>query len=71
MIKLQLVPPLIQYGIEEYKYESGDKNVYTCELDPMEDVEKFDEDKGSRGHPGPKTHKLAAEKLYAFIKNPC
>ena len=71
MVKLELVPPLIQYGVEEYKYESGDKNIYTIELDPMEDVEKIDEDKGSRGHPGFKTHKLAAEKLYYFIKNPC
>lgn len=70
MIILKLIPPLIQYGVEEYKYESGDKNVYTLELDPMENVEKLDEDKGSRGHPGPKTHKLAAEKLYDFIQNP-
>ena len=71
MVKLKLIPPLIQYGVEEYKYESGDKNVYTFELDPMEDVEKLDEDKGSRGHPGLKTHKLAAEKLCDFIKDPC
>ena len=71
MIKLQLVPPLIQYAVEEYIFESGDKNVFTLELDAMEDVEVYDEDKGSRGHPGPKTHKLAANKLCSFIKNPC
>ena len=71
MVKLELVPPLIQYGVEEYMFESGDKKVYTMELDSMDDVEKFDEDKGSRGHPGPKTHKLAANKLYDFIQNPC
>ena len=29
----------------------------------MEKVEKNVEDKGSRGHPGKKVHKLAAEKL--------
>ena len=71
MIKLKLVPPLIQVGIEEYIFESQDKKVYTLELDSMEDVEKEDEDKGSRGHPGPKTHKLAALKIIDFIKNPC
>ena len=71
MIKLQLVPPLIQLGIEEYKYESGDKKVYTIELDPMEDVEKLEEEKGSRGHPGLKTHRLAAKKLCEFINNLC
>lgn len=70
MINIKLVPPLIQYGIEEYKYESGDKNVYTLELDCMDDVERLDEEKGSRAHPGFKTHKLAAEKLCEFIKNP-
>ena len=71
MIKLQLVPPLIQIGVEEYIFESGDKRVYTLELDAMEDVEKLEEDKGSRGHPGLKTHLLAAYKLSDFIKNPC
>ena len=71
MIKLQLVPPLIQIAVEEYIFESGDKRVYTLELDAMEDVEKLEEDKGSRGHPGPKTHLLAAYKLSDFIKNPC
>ena len=71
MIKLQLVPPLIQIAVEEYIFESGDKRVYTLELDAMEDVEKLEEDKGSRGHPGPKTHLLAAYKLTDFIKNPC
>jgi len=34
----------------------------------MSEVEITEEDKGSRGHPGPKTHKLAAEKLTKFIK---
>ena len=71
MCKLQLVPPLIKSGVEEYKSESGDNNVYTIELDSMEDVEILDEDKGSRGHPGLKTHKLAATKLYNFIKAHC
>ena len=71
MIKLKLVPPLILIGVEEYMFESGDEKVYTLELDSMEDVEILDEEKGSRGHPGPKTHRLAAIKLSDFIKNPC
>jgi lysophospholipase L1-like esterase len=70
MVKIELVPPLIQYGVEEYKFESGDKKVFTLELDSMEDVEKFEDEKGSRAHPGFKTHKLAANKLCDFIKNP-
>ena len=71
MVKLQLVPPLILYGVEEYMYESGDKKVYTLELEPMDEIEKTEEEKGSRGHPGFKTHKIAAEKICDFIKNPC
>ncbi len=67
MIKLDLVPPLIQSAIEEYMEESGDQRVCTLELDSMEMVEKLAEDKGSRGHPGPKTHRLAAMKLSDFI----
>ena len=70
MCKIKLVPPLIQFGVEEYKYESGDKKVYTIELDGMEDVEKLEEEKGSRGHPGFKTHRIAAKKLCDFINNP-
>ncbi|MCR4735253.1 MAG: SGNH/GDSL hydrolase family protein [Treponema sp.] len=69
MIKLDILPPVIQAAVDSYKAESGDKNLFTLELDAMEDVEKLPEDKGSRGHPGPKTHKLAAEKLYSFIKD--
>ena len=68
MIKLKTLPPYILKGIDEFKNENSDSNVFALELDAMEDVEKNDEDKGSRGHPGPKTHKLAAEKLTAFLK---
>lgn len=69
MIKLTMLPDFILQGIEDYKKLTGDKKVYSLELDAMEDVEVCDEDKGSRGHPGPKTHKLAAEKIYNFIQN--
>ena len=68
MLKLVAVPEYITAGIEEYKTECGDKNVFLLELDSMEDLEVNPEDKGSRGHPGPKTHKAAAEKLFKFIK---
>lgn len=69
MIPLDIVPSLIWEGIGIYKKESGDNLVYTLELDSMNDVEKEPEDFGSRGHPGPKTHLLAAKKLTAFIKS--
>ena len=68
MIPIDIVPALIQQGIKEYIQESGDNHVYPLELDGMDKLEKSDEDKGSRGHPGPVTHKKAAEKLYEFIK---
>ena len=44
------------------------ENIHILELDSMEDVEKTYEDKGSRGHPGKKVHKLAAEKLEKLIE---
>ncbi len=69
MIKLDIVPSLIAQAVADYKAESGDNQVYTLELEAMEDLEKSDDDKGSRGHPGPLTHKKAAQKLYDFIKN--
>ncbi len=46
---------------------SGDKNIFTLEFESM-DSEVEEEDKGSRGHPGPKTHRLATEKLCQVIK---
>ena len=70
MVKIQLIPPLIQYGVEEYKFESGDKKVFTLELESMDDIEKTEDEKGSRDHPGFITHKFAANKLCDFIKNP-
>lgn len=69
MIKLVVVPSIIQNAINQYKTENQDYQVYFLELPAMEDVEVSDEDKGSRGHPGPKTHKLAAEKLTAFLQS--
>lgn len=68
MIRLSAIPKFIQNAVDDFKTENNDKNVFTLEFDAMEDVEKLPEDKGSRGHPGPKTHKLAAQKLTDFIK---
>ena len=67
MISIDIVPGLIKKGIDEYRKETGDAAVYTLELDSMEAVEKREEDKGSRGHPGLITHKKAAQKLVDFI----
>ena len=69
MISIDVVPALIQQGIKEYIKDSGDMNVYPLELEGMDKLEKADEDKGSRGHPGPLTHKKAAERIYEFIKS--
>lgn len=68
MLKLHLVPGLIEKGVEEYKAESGDKNVYTLELDSIEELEKTPEEKGSRGHPGYKTHHAAAIKIVSSLR---
>ena len=68
MISLDVIPSLIKKGIKEYMAQSGDVNVYSLELEDMNKLEKNDEDKGSRQHPGAITHRKAAEKIYDFIK---
>ena len=69
MLGLQTVPGLVQKGLDAYKAASGDKAVYTLELESLEDLEKLPEEKGSRGHPGAKTHQAAASRIYDFIKS--
>ena len=69
MLGLQTVPGLVQKGVDAYKAASGDKAVYTLELESLEDLEKLPEEKGSRGHPGAKTHQAAASRIYDFIKS--
>ena len=61
MITMNAIPEFISRGIDEYKREANDNKVYLLKLDSMEYVEESLEDKGSRGHPGPKTHRLAAD----------
>ena len=63
MLKLDKIPAILQNAMDDYKKESGDQNVFSLELDAMEDVENHLLDKGSRWHPGPKTHELAAKKI--------
>ncbi|MBO4628458.1 MAG: hypothetical protein J5687_00770, partial [Treponema sp.] len=67
MLPLQTVPALIQKGVDEYKTTTGDQNVYTLELDSLFELEKTPQEKGSRGHPGYKTHQAAASKIVEFI----
>ena len=69
MITMEAIPDFISRGINEYKSEACDEKVHLLKLDSMDYVEESLEDKGSRGHPGPRTHRLAAEKLYRFIKD--
>lgn len=68
MMAIPEVMPAINAGICEYKTISADKNVFTLKFESM-DCEIEEEDKGSRGHPGPKTHKIAARKLVDFINS--
>ena len=68
MIELNLIPECLKIAVTQWKKETGDKNIHILELDSMEKVEINVEDKGSRGHPGKKVHKLAAEKLEKLIE---
>lgn len=63
MLKLEMVPDLIKKGVDEYKAVSGDKKVFTLELESLDDLEKTEEEKGSRCHPGPQTHETAAVRI--------
>ena len=66
---LDKMPALLKKGIDEYKKESGDAAVYALELEDMNKIEKSEEDKGSRGHPGLLSHKKAAMRLVDFIRS--
>lgn len=68
MLKLDRSPAYIRAGIEKYMSETGDARVHALELPDMGELEVLPGDKGSRGHPGPKTHAVAAEKLIELIK---
>lgn len=68
MMTLHAIPDFILQGVQEYKNETNDSCVYTLELDSMDIIEKTNEDKGSRGHPGAVTHKTAAGKIIDFIQ---
>ena len=67
MLSLQTVPALIQKGVDEYKTATGDQNVYMLELDSLFELEKTPQEKGSRGHPGVKTHQAAATKIVELL----
>lgn len=67
MLKLDFMPSIVLKGIKLYKKQTNDKYVYSLKLPSLDKLEFEDEDKGSRFHPGPKTHKVAAEKIVSFI----
>lgn len=67
MMKLKIFPDCLKKAVEQWISETGDKKIRVLELDSMEDLEKTEEDKGSRGHPGKKVHKFAAQKLEKAI----
>ena len=68
LLPLRTVPALIQKAVDEYKAATGDKNVYTLELDSLDELEKTPQEKGSRGHPGYKTHQTAASKIASLLR---
>ena len=67
MIKNDDQTVIMEKGIARYNSETGDKKAWGLKLHSMEE-EVTDEDKGSRGHPGPLTHKNAAASITDFIK---
>lgn len=69
LLSLEFVPALIQKGVDEYKTESADNNIFTLELDSSASLEINHEDKGSREHPGAKTHEAAAVSIAEFIRS--
>lgn len=68
MLSIDKIPAVLSKAIESYKAESKDSNVYSFELQGMEKLEVSEDDKGSRGHPGPATHKASAKAIVEFIK---
>lgn len=67
MIDLGEMSSYIEKGVRKYIEESGDQKTDWMVLPSMNE-EKADEDKGSRGHPGPLTHRQAALKLIDYIR---
>ena len=67
LLKLHLVPELIQKGVDNYKAQTSDNDIYTLEMESIDELEKLPEEKGSRGHPGAKTHDAAAKRIFDFI----
>jgi hypothetical protein len=66
MCSIQFLAPYIQHAVEEYSEEADDRRVGIVEL-PSMDMEMPDEH-GSHAHPGPVTHRRAADKLVAYIR---
>ena len=55
--------PHIRAAVEAYQEETGDSRVSFLSLTPSPD-----EWLGSRGHPGPKSHALAAEEIAEVLR---
>lgn len=68
MLELPELSEYIKKGVSMYVAESGDKKVDTMIL-PSMSLEKEDDDKGARFHPGPLTHKNAAKKIIEYCRS--
>jgi hypothetical protein len=67
MLEIPELSKYLEKGVSMYIAESKDKKVDTMVLQSMS-LEVKDEDKGSRFHPGPLTHKNAAKKIFEYCK---
>lgn len=66
MITAPIVQKIIASTIDDYKAQSNDERVKFVQLASMD--EETDEEKGSRYHPGPGTHKRAAQTLIPVLQ---
>jgi lysophospholipase L1-like esterase len=66
MCSIQYLAPYIRQAAEEYSAEAHDSRVGIVEL-PSMDMETADEH-GSHAHPGSVTHRRAADRLIAYIR---
>lgn len=68
MMRIVKMEECIKEAIADYKKKHDDKAIHFLSLDPMEETEKFEWQKGARNHPGPFVHKAAAKKITDFIR---
>lgn len=69
MILGNILPKMIEKAVKSFCEQNNDKKIFTLACKSMEELEISNEDKGSRFHPGNKTHNAAAENLVKLIND--